>query len=175
MSCFTVMKIAPFCLLFLTALPLTACLHPQGTPIERIRVIDGDTVEILIAGQDSQRVRMQGIDAPEKNQAFGKKSTQTLKDCVADQPLSLIGDKKDRYGRIVGIVMAGNTDCNLNQIQKGMAWHYKAYQKEQSPENQSLYADAETKAKKSKVGLWSDKCPVAPWDFRKKIAVCNLD
>lgn len=159
-------------LLLSTCITLTACFDEPRTNIQAVRVIDGDTVEIIIAGQDSQRVRLQGIDAPEKRQAFGKKSTETLNDCLAQTPVTLAGEKTDRYGRIVGILYGGDTDCNLNQLQKGMAWHYKAYQKEQPADKQINYAKAEQTAKDQKQGLWADKCPIAPWDFRKKQESC---
>lgn len=162
-------------LLGLLALPLSACLanneQNQAMPVENLRVIDGDTVEIIVAGE-SQRVRLLGIDAPEKGQAFGKKSTQSLKNCTKDKSLSVFGEKTDRYGRLVGIIFADGVDCNLSQIEQGMAWHYKSYQKDQSTKNQRLYANAEQAAQSDKVGLWADKCQIAPWDWRKGQKSC---
>lgn len=167
--------------LFLTACPvisdsLTAAdvVPDNAITIESIRIIDGDTAEILIAGQESQRVRFLGIDAPEKKQAFGKVSTKTLQECTSNRPLQLVAEKTDRYGRLVGKIYAGGIDCNLNQIKKGMAWHYKAYQKEQTPADRERYAHAETQAQQNKIGLWVEKCVIAPWDYRKKMENCAI-
>ncbi len=77
------------------------------------------------------------------------------------------GEKNDRYGRLVGKVLVNGGDANLAQIQTGMAWHYKQYQREQSAEDRQTYAAAEDAAKSKKLGLWAENDPVAPWDWRK--------
>ncbi|WP_366915005.1 thermonuclease family protein [Polaromonas sp.] len=77
------------------------------------------------------------------------------------------GKKIDRYGRLVGKVLVGGRDANLSQIEAGMAWHYKQYQREQSVADRVIYSEAETKAASSKQGLWIENNPVAPWDWRK--------
>ena len=69
--------------------------------------------------------------------------------------------KKDRYGRIIGEVMIGSRHINLEMVQDGMAWHYKQYSKSKE------LAEAEDLARKEKKGLWVDKEPVPPWEFRK--------
>lgn len=70
-------------------------------------------------------------------------------------------EEKDRYGRILGEVHLGDRHINLEMVQEGMAWHYKQYSKSKE------LADAEIEARKAKKGLWLDKEPVSPWDFRK--------
>jgi endonuclease YncB( thermonuclease family) len=76
--------------------------------------------------------------------------------------------KKDKYGRVVGKVMLNNNDVCLEQVTRGMAWHYKAYASEQSKEEQESYAQAETKAQAQSMGLWREKTPTPPWVFRKQ-------
>ena len=76
--------------------------------------------------------------------------------------------KHDRYGRIVGKVLLNGRDVCLDQVTAGMAWHYKFYQDDQTPEDRQLYAAAEIAARAGKVGLWIDPNPVPPWDFRRQ-------
>jgi endonuclease YncB( thermonuclease family) len=75
--------------------------------------------------------------------------------------------KTDRYGREVGKVLHDGQDVCLAQVKKGLAWHYKAYAREQSDDDRNAYAAAEDAARAGKVGLWADKVPVAPWEWRK--------
>jgi endonuclease YncB( thermonuclease family) len=75
--------------------------------------------------------------------------------------------KYDRYGRVLGIVLVNGEDANLEQIEAGMAWHYKKYQGEQSPSDRVKYSDAELEARRQKIGLWHDPNPMPPWDYRR--------
>lgn len=85
---------------------------------------------------------------------------------ISNQTVTVETTKRDRYGRSVGTVLANGLDANLEQIKRGMAWHYKAYEREQSPQDRLAYADAEEVARGARVGLWKDAQPVPPWDFR---------
>ena len=76
--------------------------------------------------------------------------------------------KTDRYGREVGKILIDGKDANLEQVQRGMAWHYKAYEREQSANDLKLYDDAENEARTARRGLWRDADPVPPWEFRHK-------
>jgi len=76
--------------------------------------------------------------------------------------------KHDRYGRIVGKVVLEGQDICLEQIEAGMAWHYKYYQDDQTEKDRQLYAAAEIAARATNVGLWIDPNPVPPWDFRRQ-------
>ena len=76
-------------------------------------------------------------------------------------------DKRDRYQRILGKVLLSNKDMNLEQIKAGLAWHYKKYQKEQTPADRELYSEAEIEAKEAKTGLWFDPEPLPPWEYRR--------
>ncbi len=109
-----------------------------------------------------------GIDAPEKSQSFGTRSKQSLSSLVFGKQIVIEFYKKDRYGRLIAKIATPNTpDVNLEQVKRGMAWHYKDYQREQSPIDREAYANAEEEARAYRRGLWSDTDPVAPWAFRK--------
>ncbi len=132
-----------------------------------VAVTDGDTITLLASGQEQHKVRIGGIDAPEKTQPFGQRSKQSLSDLLMHQSVRAQAHKRDRYGRWVATVWVGNTDAGLHQIQRGMGWHYKAYEKEQPLAERLTYAAAEEVARAQHVGLWADQAPVPPWDYRK--------
>ncbi len=75
--------------------------------------------------------------------------------------------KRDRYRRIVGFVIVDGQDVNLAQVKAGMAWFYRYYQKELSPEDRRRYAKAENQARTDRSGLWQDKNPMPPWGHRR--------
>ncbi|MFM8823867.1 MAG: thermonuclease family protein [Limnohabitans sp.] len=133
-----------------------------------IGVADGDTVTLLDAQKNQHKIRLQGIDAPEKAQAFGNKSKQSLHKMVHGKEVFVDVQKKDKYGRSVGKILVNQTDACLEQIKRGMAWHYKQYANEQSPEDRDVYAQAESTARAQSLGLWKDKSPTPPWAFRKQ-------
>lgn len=128
----------------------------------------GDTVTVLDDAKRQHKIRLSGIDAPEKNQAFGQRSKESLSDLVFAKTVDVETDKVDRYGRRVGKIWVNGIDANLEQIKRGMAWHYKQYAREQSKEDQREYAEAEDEAREAKRGLWKDVEPVAPWEFRRR-------
>jgi len=133
-----------------------------------VGVVDGDTVDVLVAGHDSYRIRLSGIDAPEKAQPFGKAAKQAMSDLVMGRDVRVEYEKRDRYGRIVGVVMAGEADAGLDLIHKGLAWHYKRYANEQTPRQRQNYDEAETSAKARRIGLWADPNPSPPWEWRHR-------
>lgn len=132
-----------------------------------VGVTDGDTITVLDATKTQYKIRLAGIDAPEKKQPFGSVSKKSLSDLVFDKVVSIQYDKEDRYGRIVGKVLVNGKDVNLEQVKRGLAWWYKKYQKEQSQQDRLDYLHAQETAEASGVGLWVDSDAVAPWDFRK--------
>jgi len=132
-----------------------------------VGVADGDTITVLGAGNRQTRVRLQGIDAPESRQAFGQVSKRNLSDLIFGRQVVVEYEKTDRYGRTLGKVLAGGRDVNVEQIRAGLAWHYKHYQDEQTPDDRRIYADAEAEARLAKHGLWADPDPIPPWDFRR--------
>lgn len=131
-----------------------------------VGLADGDTITVLDDHFTQHKVRVAGIDAPEKGQPFGNRSKANLSMLVMGKPVRVEWNKKDRYGRIVGVVRVNGTDAGLEQVRAGMAWHYKAYVKEQPAQDQASYAAAEDDARESRRGLWADKTPLAPWDYR---------
>jgi len=134
-----------------------------------VGVSDGDTIKVLDESHHMHTVRLMGIDAPEKAQPFGQQSKQSLSDLVYRQRVMVEWAKRDKYGRIVGKVMAQDgKDICLEQISRGMAWHYKKYAVEQSSGDRDEYAAAERVAQESRVGLWQDETPVPPWVWRHK-------
>jgi len=132
-----------------------------------VGVADGDTITILDYTQTQHKIRLAGIDAPEKKQAFGNRSKESLSDLVFSKTVTVVTDKLDKYGREVGKVLVDGVDANLAQVQRGMAWHYKAYEREQSVIDRGVYAEAESEARAARRGLWADVEPEPPWEFRR--------
>ena len=127
---------------------------------------DGDTITVLDAGLQQHKIRLAGIDAPEKKQPFGERSTQSLAALVFGKTVVVEWRKKHRE-RLIGKVTVSGVDANLEQIKAGMAWWYEKYRKEQSPADQRRYAEAEQQqARAARVGLWRDQAPVPPWEWR---------
>ena len=154
------------------AIALALCLalqaHADTLLGKVINVADGDTITVLDDTHTQHKIRLTGIDAPEKRQAFGNVSKQSLVEQVAGQSVAVNWVKVDRYGRKLGKVLQAGLDCNLVQVKRGLAWHYKQYQREQSPAEQQSYAAAEIEAREARTGLWRDAEPMPPWEFRHK-------
>ncbi|MCX8084960.1 MAG: thermonuclease family protein [Calditerrivibrio sp.] len=127
-----------------------------------VGVSDGDTITVLLQGNKPVKVRLAQIDAPEKNQDFGQKSKQSLSDMIYMKDVTVKVWDQDRYGRVVGQVFLNGIDINLEQIKKGMAWVYTKYAKDPK------YFEEMEIAKSKKLGLWSMKNPIPPWEFRKE-------
>ena len=139
-------------------LPATLCAAQiQG---KVIRVLDGDTIEVL-QEQQSVRVRLLNIDAPETKQPFGRWSTNQLKSLLAGQPVTVSYTQTDRYGRVLGrVVTANGTEANRYMVQSGAAWVYERYNTDNSlPALQRV-------AQEQKHGLWAESHPVPPWEWR---------
>ena len=131
-----------------------------------VGVADGDTITVLDTDQIQHKIRLAGIDAPEKGQPFGKRSKESLSELVFDKQVTVDTGKRDRYGREVGKVLVNGQDVNLVQVDRGMAWFYRFYKLEQSADDRKLYDAAEAVARAEKRGLWRDADPTPPWDFR---------
>lgn len=124
-----------------------------------VGVSDGDTVTLLDAQKTQWKIRLLGIDAPEKKMPFGQRSKQHLADLIYKKQVAVEYSKRDRYGRTLGKIQVGGIDANLAQIRAGMAWHYKQYQRDQSFEDRQLYSEAQESARSSRRGLWADATP----------------
>jgi len=141
-----------------------------------VAVTDGDTIKVLDSNHVQHKVRLSGIDAPEKGQPFGNASRQNLASLVAGKDVRIETSKKDRYGRVLGKVWVQPQDCpgcgktldaNHAQILSGMAWRYLDYVKDLPPEDRGRYESAETEARKRRRGLWSEANAIPPWAWRK--------
>lgn len=152
------------CLLFGFVLPASAAVSSGRV----VAVLDGDTIIVLTSDRKEMRVRFAGIDAPEKAQPYGARSKQSLSDAVYGKTVSVDVVAVDFYGRSIGVVSQGGVDINLMQVEKGMAWHYAAYKKNQTEQQVMLYSQAQKKAMAGHIGLWADANPVPPWSFRRE-------
>lgn len=132
-----------------------------------VHVADGDTLTVLDTDHVQHKVRLAGIDAQEKSQAYGQRARDSLAELVANWVVIVQTDKRDRYGRRVGKVLVTGSDINIEQIRRGMAWFYRDYAGELTPADQQSYYRAETEAKDFRRGLWAESRPVPPWEFRK--------
>ena len=132
-----------------------------------VRVADGDTITIIDKDKIQYIIRLSGIDAPEKKQAFGNKAKQSLSELVFDKDVQITWFKKDRYGRTIGKVEIDNMDICLEQIKRGLAWHYKHYERDQTKEDKLRYSNAENDAKTNNLGLWMNENPIRHSDFRR--------
>ena len=131
-----------------------------------VRIVDGDTLVLLDSGNTQHRVRLAGIDTPERGQPFGKKTTENLARIAGGQPARVEFYKRDRWNRLIGKVwvrspgspcQAESCPKTLNvgmaQLTQGLAWHFKRYAYEQSEEDRERYAFAEEEARAKGVGL----------------------
>jgi micrococcal nuclease len=147
--------------IFSTAFFLFLCLlgFSQSFSGTIIRVIDGDTYTFQTEF-GSFIVRMQGTDAPERDQPYSKESADFLKQYLNNDAITKVNGT-DRYGRRLGTLFIKDEDINLLSIKGGYAWHFKRYSSDQE------YASAELYARKYKLGLWNLPNPVPPWNWRK--------
>ena len=151
---------------FSLLLALACTAHAENITGRVVSVADGDTITVLDSDKVQHKIRLAGIDAPEKKQAFGNRSKESLSELAYDKAVTVETDKRDKYGRQVGKVLVNGQDVNLVQVERGMAWFYRQYQREQSPNDRRLYEAAEDAAKADKRGLWRDTDPKPPWEFR---------
>jgi endonuclease YncB( thermonuclease family) len=148
--------VAVICLV-LSFLALSGLPTWQG---EVVGVSDGDTISVMHHGK-GEKVRLYGIDCPEKSQAFGKRAKQFTSDMVFGKTVEVKPVTTDRYGRTIAWVYVNGSSLNEDLLTAGLAWHYKRYSSE------SHLAELEIGARRQKVGLWSDPHAVPPWDFRR--------
>jgi len=143
---------------FLTIFASTTSFARTGKVVS---VSDGDTIKVLHDGKQV-KVRLYGIDTPEKKQAYGQKATKIISALVAGKTVDVSVIDTDRYGRSVGLVTVGSKSINRTLVETGYAWVYDKYCK------QSFCGDwkgLELKAKAAKLGLWQDSSPTPPWQL----------
>lgn len=126
-----------------------------------ISISDGDTYSVLVDNK-AVRIRMHGIDAPEKGMPFYKVAKNKLSDLCFGKFIRIEKIDIDKFGRVVAkAFLDDGTDINLEMIKSGLAWQYKKYSSDKT------YAEAEILARQNKLGLWADPSPIAPWEIRK--------
>jgi endonuclease YncB( thermonuclease family) len=142
-----------------------------GTLVGRcVAVPDGDTIVVRTADRKRHEIRLQGIDAPEKSQRYGMVSKANLTRLVYQKEVEVDWSKRDHYGRQVGRVYAGDVDVNLTQLDAGLAWVYREYLDELSPADRKVFLQAEQAARDRRLGLWNDRRPTPPWEWRHRNA-----
>ena len=156
--------------LFISLVLFTSTAISAGplTPGLVVAISDGDTITLLTEDKQQLKIRLAGIDTPEKKQAFGTKARDHLASRIFKHDVEVDLRKKDQYGRYLGVIYISGVDINQSMIQDGYAWFYKHYAKDQPKEEAQRYAKAEADARSKQRGLWSDPNPVPPWEFRKE-------
>ena len=136
---------------------LWLCLAATLPDVSVLKVTDGDTLVV----QGDIRVRLAQIDAPERKQAYGPEAKAALLELVHNAPVTVVYDKTDRYGRVIGQLYVGGKDVNLAMVEAGMAWVYRDYP------HTVAYEHAEATARDHGVGLWTQSNPMPPWAYRR--------
>ena len=147
--------------IYLLLLSFNAAFLISYTPLENIRVVDGDTIRAEAKGREI-KIRLVEIDAPEINQPFGAQSKNFLNRLLNEKDVTLISQGEDRYGRTLGEIYANGESANALMIKSGFAWVYDRYVKDSS-----LYK-YQDQAKAENLGLWQAEDPIAPWVWRKQ-------
>lgn len=141
-----------------------------------VGVSDGDTVTVVNADFVPHKIRLSGIDAPEKSQPYGQHSKAHLARLLFKQEVTVVWTRRDRYGRIIGRVLVQPPDCSrcrmtldagLAQIDAGLAWWYRKFTNEQSSADRASYESAEQKAQVRRAGIWQEANPIPPWEWRR--------
>ncbi|WP_461395495.1 thermonuclease family protein [Deferrisoma sp.] len=127
-----------------------------------VAVADGDTLTVLV-GTEQVRVRLAGIDCPERRQPFGRKAKEFASRLAFGQVVRVRGEDRDRYGRVVGeVILPDGRSLNRELVSAGLAWWYRRY----APDDADL-ARREAEARAARRGLWADAAPVPPWEYRR--------
>ena len=162
-------KIATTYILFIFALitfGLAVNAHSETIITGKVvRIADGDTVTVLQNNQE-YKIRLYGIDTPEKGQDFGTKAKEFTSGLVFKREVKVIQKDVDRYGRIVGIIYVGDTCINQEIIKAGFAWVYRQYCKDGFCRD---WITLETNARTNQIGLWGHPDPVPPWEYRRGV------
>ena len=148
-----------FTLVLTLALPVLAWSQYAAWTGKVVGISDGDTITVLHHGR-GERIRLYGIDCPEKRQAFGKRAKQFSSKMVFGKNVEVRSVTTDRYGRTIAWVYVNGACLNEELLKAGLAWHYKRFSSERH------LAKLENEARQSETGLWGDPHAIPPWDFR---------
>ncbi len=152
------MRAAMLCCLMLPA--TAAAAEPPPFTGKVVSVHDGDTLTVLDAANVQHKVRLHGIDAPERKQAFGTVARERLAGLTAGKSVTVLPHDRDKYGRTVAGIEVEGQDVNRQMVAEGLAWHYVRYSRDPG------LAAAEREARAAGRGLWRDREPVPPWEWR---------
>ena len=125
-----------------------------------VKIADGDTLTMLVDGRQ-ERIRLSDIDTPERKQPFGMRAKQALAEMTFGKTISVFTTTRDRYGRVIGHITVEGIDVNAELVRLGYAWVYRRYSND--AELLRLEATARTKG----LGLWADRNPIPPWEWRR--------
>lgn len=141
-----------------------AQVEPGQTFTGRVsEVLDGDTYDVRRSIGGEVRVRLHGVDSPESSQPYGPAATRAARRLIGGQNVRVTVEEIGRYGRAVSSVEAGGADLGALLIRRGYGWWYRQY----AP-NESEYRRLQSQARRAGRGLWSQKNPVPPWDWRER-------
>ena len=126
-----------------------------------VKIADGDTLTLLTPSNQQVKIRLAGVDTPERKQPFGNKAKQALSNLAFQKQALVEIAAKDRYGRTIGVVFVDGLNVNAELVKQGMAWVYRKY-----TDDKRLYT-LESEAKQAKRGLWLDENPIPPWEWRR--------
>jgi endonuclease YncB( thermonuclease family) len=127
---------------------------------EVVGITDGDTIRVMHEGE-AVRVRLEGIDCPERSQDFSQRARQLTSSLTFGEVVRVDVRDVDRYGRLVARVVVDGQDVSVALAQQGLAWHYTQYS------DDPVLAMAERSAREAEIGLWSRANPIPPWEFRR--------
>lgn len=145
------------CALLLISMSLLAQIRGKV-----IKINDGDTVVVLLPDKTNRTLRLAEVDCPENGQAFGNNAKEFTYAQVFGKTVLIYDIGKDRYGRnIAGVFYDGDKYLSREIVKAGFGWWY--FKASKNTELQKL----QDEAKQKKLGLWSDKNAIAPWEFRK--------
>lgn len=152
-----------FVVSLLATIAFSGCSRrPSREPFDArvVGVSDGDTITVL-AGTTQVKVRLNGIDCPEKGQPFGARAKQLTSELAFGKTVTVKPAGTDRYGRTLGeVLLPDGRVLNQELVAAGMAWHYTRYAKDET------LAQLERRAREARLGLWSEPNPIPPWEFR---------
>ena len=161
-------RIAAWAIALLFPLLIAEATAAELRSVVVVGISDGDTMTVRDGDRKQYKVRLAGIDAPEKHQGFADRSKQHLSNLAFQKQAIADCYRTDQYKRKVCRVWVEGKDVALAQVRTGLAWHYKRFEKEQTPSERIAYARAEDDARASRIGLWKSERPVPPWEFRRQ-------
>jgi endonuclease YncB( thermonuclease family) len=133
--------------------------------VRMVGVVDGDTIKVILHGMETN-IRLHGIDSPEKRQAFGQAAARTMRQLTQNKTITIQILDKDRYRRPVAMVYADGSNINGAMVALGYAWTYSKYCHQDFCNH---WIDLQKRAKEQNIGLWNDKRPMPPWEWRRKL------